>query len=83
MLFLIVQEHTPDNCPQRDGLPPDALYGKNRDGAEVRFAVADVPGHRLTFLIEADSVEAVHDFLEPGRTRATTTIAPVKELQVP
>jgi hypothetical protein len=81
MLFLVVQEHTPDNCPQRDGLPPDALYGKTND-VDVRFAVADVPGHRLTFLIETNSVEALHSFLEAGRARATTTIAPVVDLGV-
>ena len=81
MLFLVVQEHSPDNCPQRDGLPPDALYGEP-DGVDVRFSVADVPGHRLTFLIETDSVEALHRFLEPGRTRATTTISPVIDLRV-
>ena len=81
MLFLVVQEHTPDNCPQRDGLPPDALYGDG-EGVDVRFAVADVPGHRLTFLIETDSVKSLHEFLEPGRTRATTTISPVADLAV-
>ena len=81
MLFLVVQEHSPDNCPQRDGLPPDALFG-DAGNLDVRFSVADVPGHRLTFLIETDSVESLHDFLEPGRTRATTTITPVVDLGV-
>lgn len=81
MLFLVDQEHSPDNCPQRDGLPPDALYGE-AEGIEVRFAVADVPGHRLVFLVEADSLDALHGFLEPGRTRATTSIAPVVDLNV-
>ena len=80
MLFLVIQEHSPDNCPQREGLGPDALYGKDVKGVEVRFAVADVPGHRLTFLLEADSVDALHEYLEPGRTRATTTIVPVLDL---
>jgi hypothetical protein len=81
MLFLVTQEHTPDNCPARDDLPPDVLFGSAGD-VKVRFAVADVPGHRLTFLLEADTYDQLKTFLEPGRTRATTTIAPVTELSV-
>ena len=79
MLFLIVQEHGPEHCPQRDGLPPTALFD-GAAGVEIRYAVGDVPGHRLTFLVEADSYDAIQEFLEPGRTRCTTTIAPVREI---
>jgi hypothetical protein len=79
MLFLVVQEHSPENCPARRDLGPDSLFG-DLDGTDVRFAVADVPGHRLTFLIEAASYDALEQFLEPGRAHCTTTISPVKDL---
>ena len=80
MLYLIVQEHPPALCPANDGLGPDALYDMNA-GVEVHYAVADVPGHRLTFLVDVDSYDALQDFLEPGRTRCTTNISPVRDLQ--
>jgi hypothetical protein len=79
MLFLVIQDHEPGLCPLRDGLGPDALY-QHTDGVEVRYAVADVPGHRLTFLLETDSYEALQEFFEPGRTRCTTNISPVLDL---
>lgn len=79
MLFLVTQDHAPEHCPQRDGLPPTALFDEAA-GVEVRFAVADVPGHRLTFLLEADSYKVLQAFLEPGRIRSTTNISPVTEL---
>jgi hypothetical protein len=81
MLFLVIQDHDPALCPQRDGLGPDALF-QEIDGVKVRYAVADVPGHRLAFLLEADSYEAIQEFLEPGRTRCTTDISPVLDLSV-
>lgn len=78
MLFLVVQEHSPQSCPLHDGQGPDSLF--DGDAATIRYAVADVPGHRLTFLVDADSYEQLQDLLEPGRGRCTTTIAPVKDL---
>lgn len=79
MLFLIEQEHDPDHCPQRQGLAPETLFHEAA-GVELRFAVADVPGHRLVFLVESESYGHLRDFLEPGRTTCTTRITPVTEL---
>ena len=80
MLFLVVQEHSPEQCPARRGLGPESLFAEV-EGADIRFAVADVPGHELTFLVEAESYDALQAFLEPGRTHCTTTISPVKALR--
>ena len=80
MLFLVTQIHTPENCPQRDNKGPDILFDEGAPGVRLHYAVADVPGHRLTFLLEAESYEQLQGFLEPGRTRCTTTIAPVLDL---
>ena len=80
MLFLVVQTHAPEHCPQREGLGPESLF-EGVSGVHVRHAVADVPGHRLVYLIEADSYDAIQDFLEPGRTRCDSVITPVMELQ--
>ena len=76
---MIVQEHAPEQCPVHGGLGPESLYDQV-DGVDVRFAVADVPGHRLTFLVRTESYEQLEKFLEPGRKSCTTTITPVKDL---
>ncbi len=80
MLFLIVQEHAPEQCPALRDLGPESLF-EEVDGLDVRFAVADVPGHRLTFLVETDSYDRLQAFLEPGRTSCTTRISPVRDLR--
>lgn len=79
MLFLIIQEHAPEQCPAREGQDPDVLFDE-ASGVEVRSAVADVPGHRLVFVVEAESYESLSGFVEPGRTRCTTSISPVTDL---
>ena len=76
MLFHITQAHDPGTCPQQDGLPPEILFDQVPD-VKVHHSVADVPGHKLFFLVETDSYDALQAFLEPGRTRCTTHIAPV------
>ena len=80
MLFVIVQEHEPGLCPAREGLGPEILFDADAPGIDVRSAVADVPRHRLVFLVEADSYDALNALVEPGRTRCTTTISPVRDL---
>ena len=80
MLFVIVQEHEPALCPAQEGLGPEILFDGDAPGIELRSAVADVPGHRLVFVVEADSYDAVSAFLEPGRTRCTVTVSPVRDL---
>ena len=78
MLFLVVQQHTPEMCPARDGRGPEALF--DGTAVELRFAVADIPGHKLFFLVEAQSYDALNRLLEPGRTRCITSISPVREI---
>ena len=79
MLFMVTQIHTPENCPLHEGKGPESLYDPGQ-AIKLHSAVADVPGHRLVFLLEADSYDAVQDFLEPGRGRCDSEIVPVKDL---
>ncbi len=80
MQFLVVQEHPPEQCPVHRDLGPESLFAEV-EGVDVRFAVADVPGHRLTFLVETEAYESLQAFLEPGRAYCTTTISPVTDLR--
>ena len=78
MQFHVVQKHSPESCPAREGGSPETLY--DATAVTVRSAVADVPGHTLYFIVEADSYDAIQDFLEPGRTRCEAVTTPVKVL---
>ncbi|HET7481280.1 MAG TPA: hypothetical protein VFK89_00330, partial [Actinomycetota bacterium] len=60
MLFFVKQVHTPENCPARLDKGPDALFDADAPGVNVRYGVADVPGHTLYFLVETDDVTSLH-----------------------
>lgn len=66
MLFLITQEHTPESCPKAAGVTLKAMYGAFSE-------------HVVYYVVEANSLEAVHEFLDPGWTRCTATVTPVTE----
>ena len=39
--------------------------------------------HTLFFIVEADHIDAIHQFLWPGFKKCTATITPVSEFPVP
>ena len=78
MLFLITQEHTPESCPKDTG-GSKALYNEKAAGVTVKGVYGAFSEHVIYYLVEADSLAAVHDLLDPGWTRCTATITPVSE----
>ena len=78
MLFLITQEHTPESCPKDTG-GSKTLYNSKAAGITVRGMYGAFSEHVIYYVVEADSLDAVHDFLDPGWTRCTATITPVSE----
>jgi hypothetical protein len=38
-----------------------------------------IPEHVIYYLVEADSLDAIHQFLDPGFKRCTSKITPVGE----
>ena len=78
MLFLITQEHTPDLCPKDVG-GSRTLYPPNAEGATLRAVYGAYSEHVIYYVVEADSLTAVHRLLDPGWTRCTATITPVSE----
>ena len=82
MLFHIMQVHSPDNCPVDSG-GSDSLYNPNVPGIKLLGRYGANAEHTLFFIVEADSVDALHRFLKPGFKRCTSTITPVSEVPVP
>ncbi|MCH8864985.1 MAG: hypothetical protein IIB13_06470 [Chloroflexi bacterium] len=78
MLFMITQTHTPETCPIDAG-GVDALIDKNAQEVSVKGRWGAWSHHTIWYLVEADSLDAVQRFLDPGMKRCTCTVAPVTE----
>ena len=78
MLFMITQKHTPETCPKEEG-GSGVLFNKDAAGVTLKGHWGAWTHHVIWYLVEADSVEAITDFLDPGMKRCTCTVEPVGE----
>lgn len=78
MLFHITQLHTPENCPKDVG-GSKTLYDPNVQGVKLRAMYGAFSQHVIYYIVEADSLKAIHKFLDPCWKRCTCTITPVSE----
>ncbi len=78
MLFHITQTHDGPTCPIDDGGSSD-LYDSNAVGAKLQAMYGAFPEHVIYYLVEAENMDAVTQFLLPGFKRCTSTITPVSE----
>ena len=76
MLFHITQTHNPESCPKNDG-GSKILYNADVAGLKLVALYGAYSEHEIYFIVEADSMEAVNKFLDPGLTRCTSIITPV------
>ncbi len=78
MLFLITQTHTPELCPKDEG-GSKILYNPKVDGAKLLAMYGAFSQHVVYYIVEADNLQEIHKFLDPGWTRCTCTITPVSK----
>ncbi len=78
MLFHVTQSHSPDDCPIDAG-GSSVLYNSKADGVKLRAMYGAFSEHVVYYIVEADSIGPVHQFLIPGFKRCTCTITPVSE----
>ncbi len=81
MLFMITQVHTPEACPKDEG-GSDILIDKNAQGVTVKGRWGAWAHHIIWYLVEADNLEAIQRFLDPGMKRCTCTVEPVGEASI-
>lgn len=81
MLFMITQVHTPETCPIDAG-GADVLISKKARGVTVKGRWGAWSHHTIWYLVDADSLDAIQSFLDPGMKRCTCTVAPVTEIPV-
>ena len=78
MLFHITQTHTPETCPKNAG-GSKTLYNPNVEGVKLKAMYGAFSEHAIYYIVEADGLDAIHQFLDPGFTRCTCTVTPVTE----
>ena len=78
MLFLVTQRHTPEACPKDTG-GSKSLYDPKAEGLTIKAMYGAFSDHVIYYVVEADSLAAVHRLLDPGWARCTATITPVSE----
>ncbi len=78
MIFHITQTHTHESCP-RDAGGSKALYDPNVEGVKLQAMYGAFSEHVIYYIVEADNLEAIHEFLDPGWLRCTCTVTPVSE----
>jgi hypothetical protein len=81
LLFHITQVHTPENCPKDEG-GSNTLFDPNVEGIKLIGRYGANAQHTLFYIVEADDVDAIQQFLFPGFKRCTSTITPVSEFPV-
>lgn len=78
MLFHITQTHTPETCPIDEG-GGKVLYNPKVEGVKLRARYGAFSEHVIYYVVEADRLDAIQQFLVPGFKRCTCTITPVDE----
>ena len=78
MLFHITQSHTPESCPKDEG-GSKTLYNPDVEGLTLKAMYGAFAEHVIYYLVEADNMSAVHQFLFPGFKRCNCKITPVSE----
>ena len=76
MLFHITQTHTPEMCPKDEG-GSKTLYNPEAKDVKLLAMYGAFPEHVIYYIVEAQTIEAVDDFLMPGFKRCTSKITPV------
>ncbi len=78
MLFHITQAHSPELCPKDEG-GSKVLYNPDAEGIKLRAMYGAFSEHVVWYVVEADSIDAVQQFLLPGFKRCSCSISPVSE----
>ena len=78
MLFHITQTHSAELCPKDEG-GSKVLYNPKVEGLKLLAMYGAFPEHIIYYIVEAEKIEAVEEFLMPGFKRCTSKITPVSQ----
>jgi hypothetical protein len=80
MLFMITQVHTPETCPIAAG-GSTVLYNPKAK-AKLQAMYGAYAQHIIWYVVEAESVTDIQEFLTPGFQRCTSTITPISTVSM-
>ncbi|MFC1764092.1 hypothetical protein ACFL6U_18710 [Planctomycetota bacterium] len=78
MLFHITQSHTPELCPKDQG-GSKTLFDPQVEGVVLKAMYGAFAEHVIYYIVEAESMKVVNQFLMPGFKRCNCQITPVSE----
>ena len=81
MLFHVTQTHRPESCPKDEG-GSKVLFNANAEGVVLKAMYGAFSEHVVYYLLEADSLKAINEFLWPGFKRCNCKITPVDEERI-
>lgn len=81
MLFHITQHHDPELCPKKAG-GSKTLYDPKARGVKLLAIYGAFAEHVIYYVVEANDLQAVNDFLFPGFERCTSRITPVSQMSI-
>ena len=81
MLFMITQVHAADTCPIDQG-GSDVLFNREATGVTLKGRWGAWSHHTVWYLVEADDIESIQRFLDPGMKRSTCSVEPVGEASI-
>ena len=81
MLFHITQHHTPELCPKDSG-GSSTLYDPKAAGVTLLAVYGAFAEHVIYYVVEANDMKAVNEFLFPGFERCTSKITPVSQVPI-
>ena len=78
MIFHITQSHAPELCPKDEG-GSKTLFDPSAEGVTLKAMYGAFAEHVIYYIVEADSLTSVNQFLVPGFKRCECQITPVSE----
>jgi len=78
MLFHITQTHTPEACPKDEG-GSSILFNAEAEGIKLHAMYGAFTEHVIYYVVEAQNIKSVHQFLIPGLKHCTCKVTPVAE----
>ena len=83
MLFHVTIDHSPENCPIVNHPPEKVITadGAAKAGVKLVLGLGGRAQHTTIYVVEADDINKLYDFLNPALSWAKCDIMPVREMQ--
>jgi hypothetical protein len=82
MLFHITQSHAPRDCPYGRG-GSTSLFDRDSETVKIIGYWLAFPKHTTYLVVETDTIDNLHAFLQPGAAVTTCEITPVSDHPMP